>query len=165
MVTTVDDMLMVLTVTAKIKQLRSASSLLDNVLQKSFWQNKWFLTGCLGYPVPGPHKSSNKLNLHLVKVQSLLSCAHYFQWFTGYLNNVDLLMSHVHVFKETTPLFNVHLSFLVDFILCPTDKCMFKVNNKKIRLICWMCSKVKINTAWHCSGVFIVDFDHSNIST
>ena len=32
---------------------------------------------------------------------------------------------------------------------------------KKIRLICWMCSKLKINTAWHRSGVFIVDFDHS----
>ena len=34
-------------------------------------------------------------------------------------------------FKETTPLFNVHLSCFVDFILCPTDKYMFKVNNKK----------------------------------
>ena len=34
-------------------------------------------------------------------------------------------------FKETIPLFNVHLSCFVDFILCPTDKYMFKVNNKK----------------------------------
>ena len=34
-------------------------------------------------------------------------------------------------FKETSPLFNVHLSCFVDFILCPTDKYMFKVNNKK----------------------------------
>ena len=49
-------------------------------------------------------------------------------------------------FKETT--------------LCPTDKYMFKVNNKKIRLIC-MCSNLKINTAWHRSFVFIVNFDHS----
>ena len=30
----------------------------------------------------------------------------------------------------------------------------------KNRFIC-MCSKLKINTAWHRSGVFIVDFDHS----
>ena len=64
-------------------------------------------------------------------------------------------------FKETTLFFNVHLSFFVDFIPCPTGKYMFKVNNKKIRLICWMCSMLKINTAWHRSGVFIVDFDHS----
>ena len=36
---------------------------------------------------------------------------------------------------------------------------MFKVNSKEIRWICWMCSKVKINTAWHSSSVFILDFD------
>ena len=36
-----------------------------------------------------------------------------------------------------------------------------KLTIKKIRLICWMCSMLKINTAWHRSGVFIVDFDHS----
>ena len=34
-------------------------------------------------------------------------------------------------FKETTPLFNVHLSCFVGFILCPTDKYMLKVNKKK----------------------------------
>ena len=34
-------------------------------------------------------------------------------------------------FKETVLVFNVHLSCFVDFILCPTDKYMFKVNNKK----------------------------------
>ena len=63
-------------------------------------------------------------------------------------------------FKETALFFNVHLSCFVDFILCPTDKYKFKVNNKKIRFIC-MCSSLKINTACHCSFVFIVDFDHS----
>ena len=52
-------------------------------------------------------------------------------------------------FKETELSFNVHLSCFVDFILCRTAKYMFQVNNKKIRLICWMCSKLKINTAWH----------------
>ena len=63
-------------------------------------------------------------------------------------------------FKETVLFFNVHLSCFMDFILCPTDKYLFKVNNKKIRLIC-TCSSLKINTACHCSFVFIVDFDHS----
>ena len=63
-------------------------------------------------------------------------------------------------FKETPLFFNVHLSCFVDFILCPTDKYMFKVNNKKIRLICiW--SSLKINTGCHRCFVFIVDFDHS----
>ena len=52
-------------------------------------------------------------------------------------------------FKETELSFNVHLSCFVDFILCRTAKYMFQVNNKKIRLICWMCSKLKINTAWN----------------
>ena len=63
-------------------------------------------------------------------------------------------------FKETTLSFNVHISCLVDFILCPTEKYMFKVNNKKIRLIC-MCSKLKTNTAKLRFFVFIVDIDHS----
>ena len=38
---------------------------------------------------------------------------------------------------------------------------MFKVNNNKIRLNWWICSKLKINTAWYSSGVFIAGFDHS----
>ena len=64
-------------------------------------------------------------------------------------------------FKETTPLFNVHLSCFVGSILCPIDKYMFKVNNKKIWSICWIYSKLKVNTAWHRLGVFTVGFDHS----
>ena len=71
-------------------------------------------------------------------------------------------MLHVATcFEEIALLFNVHLSCFVDFILSPTDKYMVKVNNKKIRLIYLMCSKLKINTAWHGSGVFIADFAHS----
>ena len=34
-------------------------------------------------------------------------------------------------FKETVLFFHVHLSCFVDFIQCPTDKFMFKVNHKK----------------------------------
>ena len=64
-------------------------------------------------------------------------------------------------FKETNLLLNMHLRCFVDFIFSPTDKYMFKVNNKKNRLICCMRSKLKINTAWHSSGVFVVDFKHS----
>ena len=63
-------------------------------------------------------------------------------------------------FKETALFFNVHLSCFVDFILCPTDKYMFKVKNKKNRLIC-MYSSLKTNTACHHSFVFVVEFDHS----
>ena len=35
-------------------------------------------------------------------------------------------------FKETALLFNLHLSCFANFILCPTDKYMFKVNDKKL---------------------------------
>ena len=48
----------------------------------------------------GLHKIFNQLNFLLFKVKSLWSCAHYFQWFTDYVNNVDLLMSHVHVLNK-----------------------------------------------------------------
>ena len=108
----------------------------------------------------GPHKSFSKLNL-LVKVQWLWSCVHYFQWFTGCLNDIDLLIPHVNYPNDPLNHANLHLSCFVDFILFPTDKYMFKVNDKKTWLICWMCSKLKVNTAWHRSGVFIVEFDDS----
>ena len=64
------------------------------------------------------------------------------------------------VFKQLNLLLPKVQSF-VNFILCPTDKYMFKVNNEKIRLICWMCSKLKLNTTWYRSGVFVADFDQS----
>ena len=71
-------------------------------------------------------------------------------------------MLHVATyFKETALLFNLHLSCFVDFILCPTDKYMFKVNIEKNILFYWICLKLDKNTACHSSGVFIVDFDHS----
>ena len=49
------------------------------------------------HPIEMPHKSFSQLNLLLVKVQLLWSCAHYFQCFTGYLNHVELFMSHVPI--------------------------------------------------------------------
>ena len=50
-------------------------------------------------------------------------------------------------FKETALLSNVHLNS--------------KLTMEKIRFTCWMCSKLKLNPTWHCSDVFIVDFDQS----
>ena len=142
---------------------------MTHFLVKFFFSHKSSKKGSLDYPVPGSrpsypapgprsHKSFNQLNLLLGKVQSLWSCAHYFQWFAGYLNHVILPMSQVHDLKKL--FFNVHLSCFMDFILCPTDKYMFKVTIKKIRLLC-ICSSLKINTACYRSFVFIVDFDHS----
>ena len=37
--------------------------------------------------------------------------------------------------ERNCPIVHVHLSYFVDFILFPTDKYMFKVTNKEIRLI------------------------------
>ena len=72
------------------------------------------------------------------------------------------LMLHVATwFKETVLLFNVHLSYFVDSILCQIDKYMSKVNNKQVRLINLICSKLTINTAWHRSGFVVADFDHN----
>ena len=111
---------------------------------------------------PGPHKSFIKFNLLLVKAQWLWSCARGLLSMVYRLFKPCLLIDVLCLcFKETTPLYNVHLSCFVDFILCPTDKYMFKVNNKKIRLICWICSKLKVSTAWPRLCVFIVDLDHS----
>ena len=82
-------------------------------------------------------------------------------WMFYDLRMIPRMLHVATCFKEIVLLFNVHLSFFVDSILCQTDKYMSKVNNKQIRLICWMCSKLKINTAWHRSGVFVADFDHN----
>ena len=46
----------------------------------------------------------------------------------------------------------------------PASKYMFEVNKISTRARCEICSKSTIKTPerrqWHCSGVFIVDFDH-----
>ena len=52
-------------------------------------------------PAPGSHKSFNKLNLLLIKVQSLWSWAHYFQWFTVYLNLT--YSGHMYMFLKKLP--------------------------------------------------------------
>ena len=42
--------------------------------------------------------------------------------------------------------------------------CLLKVNDRNIRTRCEICSKLTIKTPercqWHCSGVFIINFDH-----
>ena len=46
----------------------------------------------------------------------------------------------------------------------PTDIYLLKVNNRKTRTICGICSKLAIKTPerryWRRSGVFIVNFEH-----
>ena len=49
-------------------------------------------------------------------------------WVYGLFKPCWLIHATCTCFKETALLFNVHLSCLVNFILCPTDKYMFKVN-------------------------------------
>ena len=82
--------------------------------EKRYSHTLWqvYFMGCLSYLAPGlrpsypsvgprptaPTKFST--NLLLLKVQLLWLCEHYFQWFIGYLNHVDLFMSHVHVLKK-----------------------------------------------------------------
>ena len=110
-------------------------------------------------PAPGPdtHKNFSKFKGSVTMIMGTLYSMAYGLFKPFWL--IDVLCT---CFKETTPLFNVHLSCFVDFILCPTDKYMFKVNNKKNWLICWICSKLKVNTAWHRLGVFILKLDHSH---
>ena len=120
--------------------------------------------GCLGYPPPSPRSSypvpqppvlMNVLTSSTSSICTLLLTVYRLfkpYWLTHFTYTY---------FDETTLLFNVHLKYFVNFILCPTDKYMFKANNKKIWLICCVNSKLKVNTAWHRSGVFIVDFDHN----
>ena len=79
---------------------------------------------------------------------------HYFTWKLELVSNILWMVDVATCFKE-----HVHLSYFVDFMLCPTNKYIFKFNNTKIRFICWMCSK--LNTASHSSSVFIVYFDSS----
>ena len=117
---------------------------------------KWY--GYLGYSVPGPrpsypalrpwyHKSFNQLNFLLGKIQSLWSCANYFQWFTGYLKHVGLLMSQAHVLKKL-PYFSMCTSVVSWILSCAqlTNACS-KLIIKKIRLI-YMCSHLEKTTAW-----------------
>ena len=46
----------------------------------------------------------------------------------------------------------------------PVGNYMFKGNNRNTRATCEICSKLTIKTPerryWHCSGVFIVNFEH-----
>ena len=76
----------------------------DLMSVKKFSRDRYFV-GCLGYPALGPRplalikistsSTSSYFNLFLFKVKSLWLCAHYFQWFTGHLKHVDLLILHV----------------------------------------------------------------------
>ena len=82
--------------------------------------------GCLGYPPPPPppFKFSTR------STSSYIKSSHYDHglWVYGFFKPCWLTHATCTCFKETALLFNVHLSCFVNFILCPTDKYMFKVN-------------------------------------
>ena len=94
----------------------------NEIVLSSIFSRVFVLSGPRpSYPVllPRPHKSFNQLNLLLGKVQSLWSCAHYFQWFTGYLNYCFTYVTGT-CFKETAifylfgfTLFTVDLKLLI----------------------------------------------------
>ena len=48
----------------------------------------------------------------------------------------------------------------------PVSIYLLKVNNKNTRKMCEICSKLTIKTPerrpWHCSGVIIVNFEHTS---
>ena len=130
------------------------------------------LNGCLSYPASGSRPSypapdqrppKNFQSAQPPPTKSPVSMIMYtlFSIVYGLFKPCWLIHAACTCFKETALLFNVHLSCFMNFILCPTDKYIFKFNNEKIKLICWMCSKLKPNATWHLSGVFIVDFDQS----
>ena len=80
------------------------------------------------------HFVSSENLLMIAFVKSLLSlwlCAHYFQWFTGYLQHVDLLMSHVH-FVSTFNFEQVFVSkvWKTSHNVLKTQKAIYFIRNK-----------------------------------
>ena len=89
--------------------------------------------GSLDYQALGTrsHKSFNQLSLLLDKSPVIMIMCTLLLMVYGLFE--PCCFTHVTgtCFKETALFFNVRLSCFVDFILCLTDKYMFKVNNKK----------------------------------
>ena len=105
------------------------------------WSNDvemWVLEGYLGYPAPCPRPSYPALgprppvpqNFSISSTSSYLNSSHYDHVLRVYGLFKPCWLTHATCtcFKETALLFNVHLSCFVNFILCSTDKYMFKVN-------------------------------------
>ena len=104
--------------------------------------------GCLGYPsssahirpsVSGPHKSFNKLNLLLFKVESLWSCSYYFKVVYGLFKPYWLTHVTCACFKETPLLLNVNLSCWGH---CLRRTTFFQFSDKKA--ICLRRKQIKI---------------------
>ena len=93
-----------------------------------------------------PYKCFNQLNLLLGKVQSLLSCAHYIQWFTGYSDHVGSLMSHVHILKKLP--YCLMCTYVVLWIL----SCVQLTNT---------CSMLTLKKKWINMDVFKVENKYS----
>ena len=95
--------------------MKNIRELIKNISKLLIWSNK----GCLDYPAPGHRPSyaalikvSSRFNLLLVKPQWLWSCAHYLPCWL-----IDVSCT---CFKETTPLFNMHLKLFCGFCSVPS---------------------------------------------
>ena len=79
------------------------------------------------YPSPRPPKKKNATSSN----SSYFKSSHYDHglWVYGLFKPCWLTHPKCLCFKETTLLLNAHLSFfLVNFILCPSDKYIFRIN-------------------------------------
>ena len=69
-------------------------------------------------------------------------------------------LSQDEVLKKLSYFFNLHWSCFAPLSCAQLTNTCSKLTIKKIGLI-RICPSLKINTACHCSFVFVVDFDHS----
>ena len=92
------------------------------------WSSKTFLTGVWVFRPPalmsGPRSPAPK-RFSSSSTSSYLKFTHYDHvlWVYGLFKPCWLTHATCTCFKETALLFNVHLSYFVNFILCPTDAC------------------------------------------
>ena len=85
---------------------------------------KDFYNECLGFPSPGPRPSAPK-RFSSSSTSSYLKFTHYDHVLLVYGLFKACWLTHATCtcFKETALLFNVHLSYFMNFILCPNDTC------------------------------------------
>ena len=91
--------------------------------------------GCLDYPAPGPRPPTLIPSPRPPAPQKFLTSSTFFYLKSSHYDHrlwVYGLFKPTHAtcicFKETPLLFTVHLSCFVNFIMCLTDKYMFKVS-------------------------------------
>ena len=72
----------------------------------------------------------------------------------------------LHLLNSSNIAANNRLTEITQNVRHPAGKYMFKVNCRRTRTRCEICSKLTIKTLerpqWRCSGVFIVNFEQVN---